>query len=74
MMRITPLAIVAALAIVVSSPASAAKKRAAAAPVDRYEACESRALGLGLPHGQTGHAEYVRECMGQRPSSRKLGS
>lgn len=25
------------------------------------------ALGLGLPHGQAGHAEYVRECMGQRP-------
>jgi hypothetical protein len=36
-----------------------------------FEACEARALALGMPHGQTGHVEYVRECMGQRPTGRR---
>jgi len=67
-MRILAFAIVGALAIGVSAPASAAKKTAAVAPtIGDYEACESKAIALGMPHGQVGHAEYVRECMGKRP-------
>lgn len=70
-MRILALAITGVLAVAVSGPASAAKKKpAATSSVSSYEACESKAIELGMPHGQTGHAEYVRECMGQRPRSR----
>jgi len=69
-MRIWTLVITAILAIAVSMPASAAKKKAAAPTVGNYEECESKALALGMPHGQTGHQEYVRECMGQRPRGR----
>jgi len=71
-MRIWTLAIVGALAVAVSVPASAAKKKAvpSRSTVNSYEECESKALALGMPHGQTGHNEYVRECMGQRPRSR----
>jgi hypothetical protein len=73
-MRLFAFAIGGALLIAVSTPVSAAKKKPAAAPnVDTYEACESKALGLDLPHGQAGHNEYVRECMGQRPRGRTSG-
>jgi hypothetical protein len=72
-MRVLALAIIGVLAVAVSAPASAAKKKAPAPSVGTYEACESKALALGMPHGQTGHAEYVRECMGQRPRGR-IGS
>jgi hypothetical protein len=73
-MRMLAFAIGGALLIAVSAPVSAAKKKPAAAPkVDAYETCESKALELGLPHGQAGHNEYVRECMGQRPRSRTTG-
>ena len=65
-MRILALAITGILAVAVSGPASAAKKKPAAAAVASYEACESKAIQLGMPHGQVGHAEYVRECMGKR--------
>ena len=66
-MRFLGLAIACVLAVAVSVPASAAKKKPSAALVNSYEVCESRALALGMPHGQGGHGEYVRECMGQRP-------
>jgi hypothetical protein len=67
-MRVLAFAIIGALAVGVSAPASAAKKAVAAAPsVGTYEACETKALALGMPHGQVGHSEYVRECMGKRP-------
>ena len=69
-MRILALAITGILAVAVCGPASAAKKKPATAALASYEACESKAIELGMPHGQTGHAEYVRECMGQRPRSR----
>jgi hypothetical protein len=69
-MRILGLAITCVLAVAVNGPASAAKKKsAAAAPIASYEACEDKALALGMPHGQAGHAEYVRECMGKRPGN-----
>jgi hypothetical protein len=63
-MRIVALAITCVLAVAVSASASAAKKKSAKVPsVSTYEECESKALALGMPHGQTGHMEYVRECM-----------
>ena len=66
-MRISALAIAGLLAVAASVPAVAAKKAPVAASVATYEVCESKALALGMPHGQGGHAEYVRECMGKRP-------
>jgi hypothetical protein len=70
-MRIWTVAFVSALAVAFSMPASAAKKaaRAAAPTLGSYEACESKAIALGMPHGQGGHQEYVRECMGKRPGN-----
>jgi hypothetical protein len=76
-MRISTVAIVAALAIAVSGPALAQKsqKRTALGPVGgSYQQCESRAVGLGMPHGQSGHAEYVRECMGARPGNANIAA
>jgi hypothetical protein len=67
-MRILALAITGVLAVAVSVPASAAKKvYTPDTSVAAYEACETKAHALGMPHGQVGHAEYVRECMGYRP-------
>jgi hypothetical protein len=71
-MRISSIAIVAALAVAASGPALAQKthkRTSSGASVSRFEQCESKALALGMPHGQTGHAEYVRECMGRRPTN-----
>ena len=73
-MRIWTLAMV--LAVAVSIPASAAtKKRSVAPTVANFEACEQKAITQGLVHGQAGHNEFVRECMGQRPAnSRSTGN
>jgi hypothetical protein len=72
-MRISTITIVAALAVAVSGPALAAKnqKRTTAygAPIESYEECETKAHAQGMPHGQVGHAEFVRECMGKRPGN-----
>jgi hypothetical protein len=76
-MRISVVAIVAALAIAVSGPALAqmSHKRTAYGPgVGTFEQCESQAFALGMPHGQTGHAEYVRECMGTRPGNANVAA
>jgi hypothetical protein len=68
--RISTIAIVGALAIAVSGPALAAQKSqnrtSYGALVGTFEQCESQAIALGMPHGQAGHAEFVRECMGKR--------
>ena len=76
-MRISTIAIVGALAIAVSGSAFAAqksqKRTAYGALVGTFEQCESQAIALGMPHGQAGHNEYVRECMGQRPRGRNPG-
>jgi hypothetical protein len=75
-MRISTVAIIAALAIAVGGPASAqnSKKRTSyGALVGTFEQCESQALALGMPHGQSGHTEYVRECMGKRPGNANVG-
>jgi hypothetical protein len=71
--RISTIAIVGALALAVSGPALAQKSQkkttAYGALVGTFEQCESQAHALGMPHGQTGHSEYVRECMGKRPGN-----
>lgn len=76
-MRISTVAIVAAIAIAVSGPALAQKtqKRTAYGRVGgTFEQCESQAFALAMPHGQTGHAEYVRECMGARPGNANIAA
>jgi hypothetical protein len=76
-MRISTVAIVAALAIAVSGPALAQKsqKRTAYGPVaSSFTQCESQAFALGMPHGQAGHAEYVRECLGARPGNANIAA
>jgi hypothetical protein len=70
-MRIWALAITAVAAIAISVPASAAKKKPVPSEtmMQSFEACEAKAAELGMPHGQAGHQEYVRECMGKRPGN-----
>jgi hypothetical protein len=71
-MKTSTVAIIGALAIAVSGPALAQKsqKRTAfGAALGTFEQCESQAITLGMPHGQAGHAEYVRECMGRTPGN-----
>jgi len=73
-MRMWTLVIAGALAVAVSAPASAATKKKAMT-VSSFEACEDKAVSQGLVHGQGGHAEFVRECMGRRPgNSRSTGN
>ena len=69
-MRIMTLAVAAVLAVSFAVPASAAKKKAPAPMVASFEKCEQLAIERGVPHGQTGHSEFVQECMGQRPKGR----
>ena len=69
-MRFTTVAIAAVLAVSFAVPASAAKKKAPAPAVASFEKCEQLAIERGVPHGQTGHSEFVQECMGQRPKGR----
>jgi hypothetical protein len=76
-MRISTVAIVTVLAIAVSGPAWAQKsqKRTAYGPVvGTFGQCESQAFALGMMHGQSGHAEYVRECMGARPGNANIAA
>lgn len=76
-MRISTIAIVGALVIPISGPALAQKsqKRTAwGALIGTFELCESQAVALGMPHGQAGHAEYMRECMGKRPGNANVGA
>jgi len=72
MMRIMTLAVATALAVSLAVPASAAKRKAAP-PVASFEKCEQLAIERGVPHGQTGHSEFVQQCMGQRPKGRSTG-
>ncbi len=58
------------LVLCVVFPAAAAKKRSvSAATVESFEACEKKAIDQGLVHGQAGHTEFVKECMGAKPGS-----
>jgi hypothetical protein len=82
-MRIWTVAIAGSLAVALSVPAAAQRTSTPDLPrshkervytpnrsIEAYEACETKAHALGMPHGQAGHTEYVRECMGYRPRSR----
>jgi hypothetical protein len=73
MMRVVTLVIAAVLAIGLSVSASAAKRKASAPAVGSFEKCEQLAIERGVPHGQTGHSEFVQQCMGQRPKGRPTG-
>jgi len=72
MMRIMTLAVAAVLAVSLAVPASAAKRKAAATTAS-FEKCEQLAIERGVPHGQTGHTEFVQQCMGERPKGRPTG-
>jgi hypothetical protein len=73
MMRIVTLALAGALAVGLSVSASAAKRKAPAPTVGSFEKCEQLAIERGVPHGQTGHTEFVQQSMGQRPKGRPTG-
>jgi hypothetical protein len=76
-MRISTVAIVAALAIGVSGPTLAQKSHKTNAyglAGGTFEQCESKAFALGMVHGQAGRAEYVRECMGARPGNGNIAA
>ncbi len=66
-MRIMTLAIAAVMAVGFNASASAAKRKVAPS-VASFEKCEQLAIDRGVPHGQTGHSEFVEQCMGKRPS------
>ena len=72
MMRIMTLAVAAVLAVSFAVPASAAKRKAAPTTAS-FEKCEQLAIERGVPHGQTGHSEFVQQCMGERPKGRPTG-
>jgi hypothetical protein len=65
------LAISGMIAVYSVFPAAAAKKKhsVSAATMGLFEACEKKAVDQGLVHGQTGHIEFVKECIGARPGS-----
>ncbi len=63
-------ALLALLVVGLAVPATAAKKRAMSeATFNAFEACEAKAAAQGLTHGQAGHTEFVKECMGVKPGS-----
>jgi hypothetical protein len=68
-MRIATLAITAMLAVGVAFPAAAAKKRISEATFASFQACNKKAVDMGLVVGQAGHSEFVRECLGMKPTS-----
>jgi hypothetical protein len=73
-MRIMTAAIAAILTISFGATALAAKRKVTPAPtVGSFEKCEQLAIERGVPHGQTGHTEFVQQCMGKRPRNRPTG-
>jgi hypothetical protein len=70
-MRVITLAVAAVMAVSFAGAASAAKK-VKKMTVETFEQCEQLAIERGVPHGQTGHAAFVAQCMGKRPPSRQL--
>jgi hypothetical protein len=73
MMRLMTFAVAAILAVGFGVPASAAKQKAVPATTASFEKCEQLAIEKGVPHGQTGHTEFVEQCMGKRPKGRPTG-
>jgi len=72
-MRVMTHIVAAVLAVGVTVSASAAKRKAPAPSVESFEKCEQLAIERGVPHGQTGHTEFVQQCMGERPKGRPTG-
>jgi hypothetical protein len=71
-MRIATPSITAMLAVGLAFPAAAAAKKSTVVSEAHFQSfyvCEKKALDMGLVHGEDGHREFVRECMGMRPSS-----
>jgi hypothetical protein len=71
-MRLMTFIVAAILAVGVTASASAAKRKAASS-VESFERCEQLAIDRGVPHGQTGHAAFVAQCMGKRAPNRPTG-
>jgi hypothetical protein len=71
-MRILTLAMAAVLVVSFGAAASAAKKKKPAPTVGTFEHCEQLAIERGVPHGQTGHTDFVRQCMGQPIRGRQI--
>jgi anti-sigma-K factor RskA len=69
-MRIITLAVAAVMAISFAATASAAKKKKPT--VATFEQCEQLAVERGVPHGQTGHTDFVRQCMGLPAKGRQI--
>ncbi len=62
--------LLALLVVGLAVPAMAAKKKAMSETAfNAFEACEAKAVAQGLVHGQAGHTEFVKECMGVRPNA-----
>jgi hypothetical protein len=68
-MRILTLTVAALMTVGFAATASAAKKKPAMT-VGTFEQCEQLAIERGVPHGQTGHRDFVDQCMGKRPRGR----
>jgi uncharacterized membrane protein len=63
-MRIVALALTAVLAVCVVDSASAAKKKATpVATPAKYDKCYQEAVKGGTLPGQSGHREYMMQCM-----------
>ena len=61
-MRIVAIGLTAILAVCVADSALAAKKKAAATPA-RYDKCYEEAIKASAPPGQSGHREYMMQCL-----------
>jgi hypothetical protein len=72
-MRAMVLVVSGLLAVCSTVPAFAAKKHTtskAPTSVESFEKCEQLAIDRGVPHGQTGHSEFVSQCMGGKVRGR----
>jgi hypothetical protein len=62
-MRIVAVGLAAILAVAVADSALAAKKKAAAVTPARYDKCYEEAIKASAPAGQSGHREYMMQCL-----------
>jgi hypothetical protein len=63
-MRFVALGLAAVLAVCVADSALAAKKKtSAAASPAKYDECYQKAVKAGALPGQSGHREYMMQCM-----------
>jgi hypothetical protein len=73
-MRIVELGLTSVLAVCVVDPALAAKKQArSAATPAQYDKCYQAAVKAGALAGQSGHREYMMQCMYGIVSGRPTG-